>query len=47
MGRKQLLALILQSSEPVRDDDEVSPVAVLLLIGALIALFVAIVQTGS
>jgi len=46
MERKQLLALILQS-EHAEDDDSISPVAVLLLIGALIALFVTIVQTGA
>jgi hypothetical protein len=46
MQRKQLLALILESEHEL-DEDSVSPVAVLLLIGALIVLFVAIVQTGG
>ena len=46
MQRKQLLALILESEHDL-DDDSISPLAVLLLIGALIAVFVMIVQTGS
>ena len=45
MERKQLLALILESEH--LDEDSVSPLAVLMLIGALIVLFVTIVQTGS
>jgi hypothetical protein len=50
MRREELLGLVAQTipdeDEDEQDDEQISPIAVLAVIGAFIGLFVAIVQVS-
>jgi hypothetical protein len=48
MRREELLGLVAQTipDEDEQDDERISPIAVLAVIGAFIGLFVAIVQVS-